>query len=128
MIASCVLIVNEEIKKFLAVSLKWDHSDMNFPGGKVEENETVEEAGIREVKEETGLNIKNLVKLYSAYDGDWKVVTYYTNDYTGYINTKENHKIEWLPLEDMCKSKSWPKYNTSVYNEYIKSKQIIYVK
>ena len=41
MIASCVLIVNEKEKKFLAVSLKWDHSDMNFPGGKVENGETM---------------------------------------------------------------------------------------
>ena len=41
MIASCVLIVNEKEKKFLAVSLKWDHSDMNFPGGKVENGESI---------------------------------------------------------------------------------------
>lgn len=120
MIASCVLIVNEETKKFLAVSLKWDHDDMNFPGGKVEENETVEEAGIREVKEETGLTVSNLIKLHSAYDGDWKVVTYYAKNYYGEIQTKENHKIQWLPLEDMCKSKSWPRYNTGVYNNYLK--------
>ena len=41
---------------FLSVSLKEDHTDFNLPGGKVEQNETFEEAAIREVKEETGLD------------------------------------------------------------------------
>src|SRR5690625_4392979 len=33
---------------------------LEFPGGKVEEGETAEEAAIREVKEETGARIKNI--------------------------------------------------------------------
>jgi len=37
------------------VSKKWP--GINFPGGKVEENETVLEGCIREIKEETGLDI-----------------------------------------------------------------------
>ena len=44
---------------------KWlltQHSDRGyeFPGGKVEENETAKEAAIREVKEETGGRIKTI--------------------------------------------------------------------
>ena len=36
--AVCILIVNKTTNMFLSVSLKDDHTDMNLPGGKVEEN------------------------------------------------------------------------------------------
>jgi 8-oxo-dGTP diphosphatase len=53
---------------------KWlltQHSDRGyeFPGGKVEENETAKEAAIREVKEETGGRIKTI-----EYIGQYKVM------------------------------------------------------
>jgi 8-oxo-dGTP diphosphatase len=43
-----------------------------LPGGMVEENETVEDAGIREAEEETGvkIKIKRLVGVYSKPDRD----------------------------------------------------------
>ncbi|MCA0972841.1 nucleoside triphosphatase YtkD [Halobacillus litoralis] len=52
---------------------KWlltKHKDrgLEFPGGKVEEGETAEEAAIREVKEETGAEIENI-----SYVGQYKV-------------------------------------------------------
>ena len=50
--AVCVLVINKEEYSFLSVSLKEDHEDFNLPGGKLEDNETLEEAGIREVRYE----------------------------------------------------------------------------
>ncbi len=41
-----------------------------FPGGKVEENETLEEAALREVAEETTIQTKLTKKLYSHYYED----------------------------------------------------------
>jgi len=120
--AVCVLILNNEKTKFLSVSLKEDHTDFNLPGGKVEQNETFEEAAIREIKEETGLDIYNLNFLYKDYDVNFEVITYYTLSYQGIINTLENHIVKWLPLYDLNKSKKWTVYNSMVYNKFIELK------
>ena len=120
--AVCVLIINETNKHFLSVSLKEDHTDFNLPGGKVEMNESFEEAAIREVKEETGLNVYNLTFLHKDIDMDYEVITYYTKEYQGFINTVENHIVKWLPLYDLTKSKKWPEYNSMVYNKFLELK------
>ena len=120
--AVCVLIVNKKNLNFLSVSLKDDHNDFNLPGGKVEFNETYEETGIREVKEETGIDIFNLKFLHKGIDDNYEVYTYYTHEYNGNVNTKENHVVKWLPIYDLTKSKKWPKYNTEVFNKYLNLK------
>jgi 8-oxo-dGTP diphosphatase len=117
--ASCVLIVNKNNKQFLSVSLKTDHTDFNLPGGTVEKEETIKEAGIREVKEETGIDVKNLIELHKDTYDDYEVTTFYTHDYDGEINTKENHVVKWLPIFDLTKSKTWPEYNSIVYGKYL---------
>ena len=118
--AVCVLILNKDKSKFLSVSLKEDHTDFNLPGGKVEMGESLIEAGIREIKEETGIDIFNLQFLYESYDEDYQVITYYTNSFEGSIYTKENHIVKWLPLYDLTKSKKWPEYNSKIYEMYLK--------
>ena len=118
--AVCVLIINTNNKDFLAVSLKEDHTDFNLPGGKVEMNESFEEAAIREVKEETGMNIYNLKFLYEGMDDDYQVITFFAYNYDGSIYTKENHVVKWLPIYDLTKSNKWPVYNTKIYEEYLK--------
>lgn len=75
---SCAIIINDENKVFVAQRssemhppLKWE-----FPGGKIEEDETAEESLIREIKEELGVDIEiiqSLVPNTHAY-GD-KIIT-----------------------------------------------------
>ena len=119
--ASCVLVINKDKKRFLSVSLKTDHNDFNLPGGTVEKGETIQEAGIREVKEETGIDITNLKELHKDIADNYEVTTFLTFNYEGNINTKENHVVKWLPLFDLTKSKTWPEYNSIVYGKYLLS-------
>ena len=51
------LIYNEENKQILMV-YNGDTNHWSMPGGAVEEGETLEQAAVREVKEETGLLVK----------------------------------------------------------------------
>ena len=120
--AVCVLVIKKDDYSFLSVSLKNDHTDFNLPGGKLEDNETLEETGIREVKEETGIDTFNLKFLYKDFDNDTEVVTFYTTDYFGEINTLENHVVKWLPIYDLTKSKKWPIYNSMIFNKYLELK------
>ena len=118
-LAVCVLIVDQKSCNFLSVSLKDDHTDFNLPGGKVELGENIIDAGVREVKEETGIDVFNLEFLYESKDNEFQVITYYTSNYDGNIYTKENHVVKWIPLYDLTKSKKWPEYNSKIYELYL---------
>lgn len=53
-----------ESEKVLLVKQKVANRDWSLPGGRVENGETLEEAMIREMKEETGLDVKVKNLLY----------------------------------------------------------------
>lgn len=54
------VIIKNELSEYLVLCSKAHNGLWNFPGGKVEINESPKQAAIREVFEETGLIIKTL--------------------------------------------------------------------
>jgi len=103
------LILNPEGKMFLMKSHKW-RGQYVIPGGHIELGETIEKALIREVKEETNLDVYNIeFLLFQEFIFDnsfWKNDHYIFFDYLCRTDSSEvvlNEEAEeyvWVSLED----------------------------
>jgi 8-oxo-dGTP pyrophosphatase MutT (NUDIX family) len=111
--ASLVLLVNPK-GKILSVSRKDNIFDKNIIGGKVDSGETFGQAAIRECKEETNLDIYNLIPIFIRKDGKFICVTYLA-DYSGNIEQNEKGAIEWIQYDELFKG-SFGNYNRELKN------------
>ena len=101
-----IVVFNEDLSKTLfCIRAKEPYKGMyNFVGGKVEENETNEEAAYRELFEETGISNKD-VKLdhfmdlnYFKYENNLQV---YYGILKHEVNlVEEKNKLEWVAIND----------------------------
>ena len=97
--------------KVLGVSRKTDPNDFGLPGGKVDEGETLYDAMVREVKEETGLTVLKAKPLFFREDTDFVAVVYLVEQYYGEISTDEAGAVKWIDFE-VLKQGSFGNYNT----------------
>lgn len=82
---------------------KW--GGITFPGGHVEKFESLTDAVIREVYEETGLTISNPqlcgVKDWSEDDGSRYIVLFYkTNSFSGQLRSSDEGDVFWCDIKD----------------------------
>lgn len=90
-----ILCVQRNENKFDYISKKWE-----FPGGKVEENELIEETIVREIEEELNLKIKVtdfLIQVNHQYP-DFRIImdTFICEIIDGELKLNEHIDFKWL--------------------------------
>ena len=118
--ASMALIFNGE--KVLTVSRKDNPNDRGLPGGKCEDGETFEECVVREVKEETGLDVFAAQFLFSRSEKEFRGRTYLCLPRIGSsmeIETKEAGVVKWGDWQELFDG-SFGGYNRELYDHLVK--------
>jgi 8-oxo-dGTP diphosphatase len=97
--------------------LKWE-----FPGGKIEPNETEEECIKREIKEELNIEI-SLVKRLSSTFFEYpsiaiELIPYLANYESGKINLKEHKQYKLLSKEELS-SLDWAEADLPIVKEIL---------
>lgn len=107
-----VVVLNNK-GNVLCVSRKDNHADFSLPGGKVEDGETDTRAAIRELKEETGLDVKRMTLIYANTMYGMLGYTYFA-ECTGEIQTSEPHAVKWGTFKDLAEGR-FGEWNMEVY-------------
>ena len=107
--SASVIIVDDN--KVLTIKLSYARG-YALPGGLLQDHETFEDAARRELKEETGLEVKigGLVGTYSSYK-DFPTInqTFVAETVSGKILSSKEGSVEWIEVLDL--------YNKAAYED-----------
>lgn len=98
-------LVENGNKVLLQNRVKKDWQGYTLPGGHVEKDESFVDAVKREMKEETGLIIKNPilvgVKQFPIKCGRYVVFLFKANEFEGVLQSSKEGKMEWIEYNDI---------------------------
>lgn len=104
----CMVYRGDEL--LLQNRVKTDWRGYAFPGGHVEPGESIVDSVVREMREETGLTVRNLqlcgIKQFPIAGGRYLVFLFKTGDFEGELTASEEGSVEWIRRCDL------PKINT----------------
>ena len=103
-----VMIQDKQTGKVLAQDRIISWKGLSFPGGHVEDDESIMDSAVREVKEETGLDVCNLKScgvihwLNRKTFDRFMVFLYKTMDYSGELIAESNEgRNFWITIDEM---------------------------
>ncbi len=89
---------------------KEDWKGYTFPGGHVNRNESIVDAVIREIKEETGLTIFHPqlcgIKQFPIENGRYLVFLFKTSEFEGTLHSSNEGKMEWVDRNQLANYKT----------------------
>lgn len=85
--------------------IKEDWQGYTLPGGHVEQGESIVDAVVREMQEETGLTVLNPhlcgVKQFPIENGRYLVFLFEASEYEGELVSSEEGAMYWVPAEQL---------------------------
>lgn len=108
----CMITDPKSLKVLVQNRDKNDWDGLSFPGGHIERGEPIIPSVIREVKEETGLTVSNLIpcgfKDWYDYEKEERYIVYFfkTSSYEGNLLEKSDEGENlWMSIDEIKKSK-----------------------
>jgi 8-oxo-dGTP diphosphatase len=103
-----VMIQDGQTGKVLVQDRVKSWKGLSFPGGHIEDGESIVDSAIREVKEETGLDVRNLKScgiihwLNSKTFDRYLVFLFKTRDYSGELVAEcDEGRNSWITLDEL---------------------------
>ncbi len=103
----------------MTLPLKWE-----FPGGKINENETDQECIVRELQEELNIKVKIIDKLKNHYHnyGDIRInlIPFVVNYYEGEIILLEHSEAGWFSEKELLEL-DWASADIPILHDFLNS-------
>ncbi len=98
-------LIQDENRILLQNRVKEDWKGYTLPGGHVEAGESFVDAGKREMKEETGLNIIDPklvgIKQFPITNGRYIVLLFKATEFDGTVMSSDEGEMEWIGIDDL---------------------------